>query len=88
MPSACKQQVKAGLVPLLEEVRSAEGGPSDALLRGDFDTTQQAELVSNISVALGFNLTNGRIDQSIHPFAIGAACIRAASRPAFLLAML
>ncbi|GAB4814416.1 hypothetical protein N2152v2_001462 [Parachlorella kessleri] len=65
-------QVKAGLVPLLAEIRSRGTAPSDAWLKGDFDTEKQAALCHKLAVALGFSLEKGRLDVSVHPFTGGA----------------
>lgn len=64
-------QVKEGLVPLLADLRARGKAPSDAWLKGDHDTKRQAELCHKIAVALGFNLDNGRLDVSVHPFTGG-----------------
>jgi carboxypeptidase Taq len=65
-------QVKAGLVPLLADLRARGKAPSDAWLKGDYDTKKQAELCHKIAVALGFSLDSGRLDVSVHPFTGGA----------------
>ncbi|KAL4858840.1 Thermostable carboxypeptidase 1 [Chlorella vulgaris] len=65
-------EVKAGLVPLLAELRERGTPPSDAWLKGDYATDRQAELCHKIAVALGFNLEHGRLDVSVHPFTGGA----------------
>lgn len=41
--ASCRLQVKAGLVPLLADLRSRGKAPSDAWLKGDYDTKKQAE---------------------------------------------
>lgn len=65
-------EVKAGLVPLLADLRARGKAPSDAWLKGDYDTKKQAELCHKIAVALGFSLDSGRLDVSVHPFTGGA----------------
>lgn len=42
-PPTHSWQVKAGLVPLLADLRSRGVAPSDAWLKGDYDPKQQAE---------------------------------------------
>lgn len=38
---AGRMQVKAGLVPLLADIRSRGSAPCDAWLKGDYDTEKQ-----------------------------------------------
>ena len=64
-------QLKAGLVPLLAEVRAHGTPPDDAWLRGEFDPEVQSKLCNDIAVALGFDLGSGRLDVSVHPFTGG-----------------
>lgn len=44
IPAFATAQVKAGLVPLLAELRSKGMAPSDAWLKGDYDTDKQVGL--------------------------------------------
>ncbi len=64
--------VRAGLVPLLEEVRSRGTPPDDSWLKGEYDTEKQAALCKDIAVLMGFDLSRGRLDVSVHPFTGGA----------------
>jgi len=64
--------VRDGLVPLLADVRTRGTPPDDSWLKGDFDVDKQAALCKEIAVEMGFNLTHGRLDVSIHPFTGGA----------------
>ena len=65
-------QLKAGLVPLLAEVRARGTPPDAAWLAGDFDPEAQATLCNELAVALGFDLGAGRLDVSVHPFTGGS----------------
>ncbi|PSC70957.1 Carboxypeptidase Taq [Micractinium conductrix] len=65
-------QVKEGLVPLLADLRARGKAPSDAWLKGDYDTDKQAELCNKVAVVLGFDLEKGRLDVSVHPFTGGS----------------
>ncbi|CAK0875306.1 unnamed protein product, partial [Prorocentrum cordatum] len=65
-------RVRDGLVPLLKSIRERGEKPDTAWLQGDFDTSKQADLCKDVAVALGFDLQNGRLDVSVHPFTGGA----------------
>lgn len=64
--------VKAGLIPFLADLRARGVPPDDEWLKGEFDTTKQAELCRELAVAIGFDLEKGRLDVSVHPFTGGA----------------
>jgi carboxypeptidase Taq len=64
--------VRAGLVPLLAEVRSRGVAPDDSWLKGEWDLEKQAAMCKEIAVEMGFDLTRGRLDVSVHPFTGGA----------------
>jgi len=67
--------VRAGVVPLIEKVYAKEGPVALAgrtnPLHGEFDVEKQAALAKNIAVKLGFDLSKGRLDVSVHPFTGG-----------------
>ena len=65
-------QVKAGLIPFLADLKARGAAPAASWLKGDYDTAVQAELCQEIAVALGFDLEKGRLDVSVHPFTGGA----------------
>lgn len=66
-------QVKQGLVPLLADIRSRGQAPDASWLSGgDFEPEAQALLCRQIALDLGFDLSNGRLDVSVHPFTGGA----------------
>ena len=67
--------VREGVVPLIEKVYAKDGpkalrGRANPL-SGTFDVDKQAELARDVAVALGFDLTKGRLDVSVHPFTGG-----------------
>ena len=67
--------VREGVVPLIEKIY-AKSGPK-ALegranpLAGEFDVDAQSALAKSVAVKLGFDLTKGRLDVSVHPFTGG-----------------
>lgn len=65
-------QVREGLKPLIAAVKSRGTAPEDAWLHGDYDVDTQAALCKSIALDIGFNLDNGRLDVSVHPFTGGA----------------
>merc|ERR1712216_758610 len=65
-------EVKAGLLPFLAELRSKSTAPESSWLKGNFESAKQAELCREIALALGFDLEKGRLDVSVHPFTGGA----------------
>ena len=66
-------ELRAGLVPLLADVRT-RGTPPDAswLSGAAFDVSVQASLCRDIAADMGFDLEHGRLDVSVHPFTGGA----------------
>lgn len=80
--------VREGVVPLIEKVYAKKtptalekSGAKNPLL-GEFDIEKQAELAKRVAVALGFDLTKGRLDVSVHPFTggCGPADVRMTTR--------
>ncbi|KAF8071085.1 thermostable carboxypeptidase 1 [Scenedesmus sp. PABB004] len=65
-------EVRAGLVPLLAELRARGTPPDDSWLAGSYDVERQAALCKEIALALGFDTNNGRLDVSVHPFTGGS----------------
>ena len=65
-------EVREGLVPLLAEVKGKGVPPDASWLSGNWDVTKQAALCREIAVEMGFDLTRGRLDVSVHPFTGGA----------------
>ena len=64
-------QVKEGLVPLLQDIRERGTPPDTSVLQGTFDAQTQADLCNRIAKELGFDLSKGRLDVSVHPFTGG-----------------
>ena len=67
--------VRAGVVPLIQKVYAKDGptalaGRSNPL-HGEFDVEKQAALAKAVAVKIGFDLTKGRLDVSVHPFTGG-----------------
>ena len=67
-------QVREGLVPLIQEIKSKGTPPDSSVLEGNFDTKAQSALCNAIAVDLGFSLEQGRLDVSVHPFTGGMIC--------------
>ena len=71
-PERFPLQVKEGLVPLLQDIRERGTPPDTSVLQGTFDAQTQADLCNRIAKELGFDLSKGRLDVSVHPFTGGA----------------
>lgn len=65
-------EVRAGLVPLIAEIRQSPNAPDASWLNGEFDTDVQAKMCRSICLDLGFDIDKGRLDVSVHPFTGGA----------------
>ncbi len=61
-------------MPLLKEIREKGTPPDASVLSGKFDKKEQAALAEEIAKDLGFDLTKGRLDVSVHPFTGGDFC--------------
>lgn len=66
------QEVRAGLVPLIAEIKQKGTAPDSSWLARDYDVDIQAKLCKQIAMDLGFNTNFGRLDVSVHPFTTGA----------------
>lgn len=64
-------EVRAGLVPLIEELKTKGTAPDDAWIKGEYDVEAQAKLCKQIALDLGFDIEKGRLDVSVHPFTGG-----------------
>lgn len=62
-------QLRAGLLPLLNEIRAAPEPRTDFLTR-DYPEDQQRAFALEMAQAFGYDLTRGRLDASAHPFEI------------------
>lgn len=59
------------LVPLVEEVKQADNKPAFAFLKDTYSIEGQKSFSNFILNQMGFDFTAGRLDESVHPFAIG-----------------
>lgn len=60
--------LKTGLIPLVQAIAGRTGAVDDSFLRQEFDETAQWEFGLIPLEAIGFDLTRGRQDKSVHPF--------------------
>jgi carboxypeptidase Taq len=60
--------IQEALVPLIAKVLASETQPSTLPLKGHFEIAAQKEFCQDIVTKLGYNLDQGRIDVSVHPF--------------------
>ncbi|MFC4448969.1 carboxypeptidase M32 [Halorussus aquaticus] len=63
------EELKDGLVPLIEDIRASEDVPP--AFEGTFDTDTQRELSEAALDLLGYDWDRGRLDTSTHPFTSG-----------------
>lgn len=75
-------EIEDALKPLIAQVIASDDKPSTSPLEGEFDIEKQKELSKKIVTTMGFNLDQGRIDESVHPFtmAFGPSDVRITSR--------
>jgi carboxypeptidase Taq len=62
-------ELKEALVALLQAIRTSGRELSDAPLRQPFDEAKQEAFVLEIAQAFGYDLSRGRLDRTVHPFA-------------------
>lgn len=79
------EELKAGVVPLIAELKERGTRPDDAWLQGEWDTKQQAALCDSVVKELGFDTGKGRLDVSVHPFTWCALAAIAVLRPTWHL---
>jgi len=60
-------EMKAGLIPLLEELRRGKK-PASTFLSASISKEKQSELSRKVSHDMGFDFSKGRMDVSVHPF--------------------
>jgi len=63
--------IREDLVPLVADLRDAEGQHSDGILHRDFPVDRQRVLAEGVAASLGFDRGAGRFDTSAHPFCSG-----------------
>jgi len=65
-------KLKAGLKPLIKKIVS-KPKPDDSFLKGpSFALDKQTEFSHSVAKQIGFDVTCGRLDVSVHPFTISA----------------
>lgn len=64
-------EVRAGLVPLIADLKKRGTRPDDSWLKRDYNVDTQAKLCHQIALDLGFDIEKGRLDVSVHPFTGG-----------------
>jgi len=64
-------ELKAGVVPLLEELRSGSKPDASFMAGMKVSVEKQAELSRKIAKDMGFDFAKGRMDVSVHPFTGG-----------------
>ncbi|HEY2005338.1 MAG TPA: carboxypeptidase M32 [Solirubrobacteraceae bacterium] len=63
-------ELRTELVPLIARLTSEAGQVDDSMLYGHFPVAQQRPLVAETVAMMGFDSTEWRIDDTVHPFAI------------------
>jgi carboxypeptidase Taq len=61
-------ELKTGLVPLVQAIAENAGAVDDSVLKQDFAEATQWDFGILVLEAIGFDLKRGRQDKSIHPF--------------------
>ncbi len=67
------EQLKAGLIPLIDAVTQRGRAVSDACLHGNFPVDRQRAFIYTILERFGFQADSWRLDPTVHPFASGSA---------------
>jgi carboxypeptidase Taq len=65
------EDLKAALVPMIDEIRASETDLATDAFAGEFDTDTQEELSREALSMLGYDWDRGRLDTSSHPFTSG-----------------
>lgn len=66
------ERLKQTLIPLIEAIQNHPQQPDTLFLQGRFALDKQEALARKISQDIGFNIQQGRIDVSVHPFCGGS----------------
>lgn len=61
-------ELKAELVPFVQAITGQKGVVNDACLQQDFEEQAQWDFGMQVLKSVGFDLTRGRQDRSVHPF--------------------
>ena len=64
-------KVREALTGLLEKIKSAPNQPDPTVLEGHFPKDEQAKFSEEILKRMGYDFDAGRLDETVHPFAIG-----------------
>lgn len=64
-------EVKSGLTPLVKQIRTAMKQPDSNILLHHFPKKAQRAFSVDVLNSMGYNFQAGRLDETIHPFAIG-----------------
>ncbi|MFW9855216.1 MAG: carboxypeptidase M32 [Candidatus Thorarchaeota archaeon] len=65
------QDLKTGLLPIIEKCVKATDRPDPKVLRRNCPISIQRKLSEDLSSVVDYDLTRGRIDETEHPFTIG-----------------
>jgi carboxypeptidase Taq len=63
--------LRAALVPLVKAIAGSSKRPNGSILTRHYPKAAQAELAKSAAAAVGFDFTEGRLDESPHPFCSG-----------------
>ncbi|WP_167506225.1 carboxypeptidase M32 [Halobacillus faecis] len=64
-------KVRKALTDLLKQIQEAPNQPDPSVLQGHFPKERQAEFSEVILERMGYDFEAGRLDETVHPFAIG-----------------
>ncbi|TGB04573.1 carboxypeptidase M32 [Halobacillus salinus] len=64
-------KVRKSLTALLEKVQQAPNQPDPSVLEGHFPKEKQERFSEEILSRMGYDFDAGRLDETVHPFAIG-----------------
>jgi carboxypeptidase Taq len=64
-------ELRSELVPLIATLREHSDRVDDSCLHGTFPTGRQRQLVADVVQLMGFDRRGWRMDDTVHPFAIG-----------------
>ena len=71
MFTAFFEEIKAGIIPLLDKVTAAPVKVDRSFLRREFPESAQQKFGEAIVRQVGFDMEGGRIDTTVHPFCAG-----------------
>ncbi|MGP4067856.1 carboxypeptidase M32 [Halobacillus sp. B29] len=64
-------RVRKALTDLLDQIKKAPNQPDPSVLEGHFPKAQQEKFSEEILKRMGYDFEAGRLDETVHPFAIG-----------------